>query len=392
MGQDETLLQRGGPGARISRRAVLGGLSGLAGTVALGTSPARSSTTLKARDVAASRGILFGSAFDQHIFADVEYAKLLCRECHIVTNNYSFKFDALRPGPDEVQFGGADALLNFADHCDLKMRGHNLIWNEWLPDWVKQMSNSERALLLDRHIDEAVGHFAGKLHSWDVVNEPIWVDHGHPGGLRGGPWYDALGADYIPHSFRRARAADPDVKLVLNEAYLEYNWKKPPYETGPDPASSPWNNVREHFLALVTKMVDDGVPIDAVGIESHLNPMRQSTYVREDFLAFLNAIAALGLDIYITELDVNDVTLPDDPEERDRLVAEQYHSYLSDVLTVPAVKAIITWELADSHTQEAEEARAQEKTDVRLPRSLPFDSDLEPKSAYRAIVSALSGA
>ena len=42
-----------------------------------------------------------------------------------------------------------------------------------MPDWVKHLSKSEISSLLDRHIDEVAGRYAGRVHSWDVVNEPI---------------------------------------------------------------------------------------------------------------------------------------------------------------------------------------------------------------------------
>jgi endo-1,4-beta-xylanase len=346
-----------------------------------------SAQTIKA--AAAARGILFGSAFDQHVFHDEDYAHLLCEECQILTTNYSFKFGSLRRSPTEIDFRAADGLLDWAEHCKLLVRGHNLIWNEWLPDWLGRLSSREMASLLDRHIDEVVGHYAGRIHSWDVVNEPIWVDHGDKEGLRKGPWYNAVGPDYIARSFRRARKADPHAKLVLNDAYLEYRWKVSPYAWKGAP-SARWDQVRSLFLGLVRHLLDTGAPIDAVGIESHLNPRLHDQYDRDSLLEFLRSIQSLGLDIYITELDVTDPMSPKDEISRDRIIADQYYQYLRDVLSVSAVKVIITWELADRETEEASEANAGRRPKSDLPRPLPFDFNLKRKPAYDAIVAALT--
>ena len=91
-----------------------------------------------------------------------------------------------------------------------------------MPAWIKVMSAAERRAYFDAYIDEVVARYSGKLHSWDVVNEPFWPGHKAPGGFRLGPWYDAFGGtDYIRRAFERAAKADSKTKLVLNEAQTE---------------------------------------------------------------------------------------------------------------------------------------------------------------------------
>lgn len=63
------------------------------------------------------------------------------------------------------------------------MRGHCLIWNEWVPAWVKNMSVPERKAFFDEYIEDVVGRYEGKLQSWDIVNEPFWPGHKAPGGI-----------------------------------------------------------------------------------------------------------------------------------------------------------------------------------------------------------------
>ncbi|HWV40043.1 endo-1,4-beta-xylanase, partial [Pseudorhodoplanes sp.] len=330
--------------------------------------------------------------FDQHIYRSPAYAQLLARECAILTPDYSMKFGSIRAASEVADFNVVDRLFEFAAEHKLKMRGHTLIWNDHMPDWTRRLSSAEMTRLLDRHIDEVAGRYSGRVHSWDVVNEPIWVDSRNEGGLRGGPWYAALGRDYIARSFRRARQADPHGRLVLNEAFLEYRWFDSPFAKNrsrkPD---SPWSKVRVHFLDLVRRLRDDGVPLDAIGIQSHLSAQFQPEYDRDSLLEFLDTIKGMGLDIQITELDVDDTIFPEDFAVRDRGVAKIYRDYLTDVLSTGAVRELVTWELSDRHTSTAEEIQAGKKIEARIPRSLPFDFDMNPKPAYGAIVAALKG-
>lgn len=380
---------------RMTRRALVNAIGSLAASASLSSAPALSQERTrirKARDVAARRRILFGSAFDQHIFASDDYAKLLGDECAILTPDYSMKFGSLRASLDRADFSVVDKLFAFASACGAQMRGHTLIWNDFMPDWTKRLSSREMERLLDRHIDEVVGRYAGRVHSWDVVNEPIWIESGHEGGLRGGPWYDAMGRSYISRSFKRARRADPHGKLVLNEAFLEYKWRDSPFAKNRlTTRSSPWPRFRGYFLDLVKRLLDEGTPLDAIGMESHLSPKFRDEYDRASLLEFMHAIEAMGLDIYITELDVDDSTFPDDIPVRDRDVGDYYYKYLKDVLSVGAVRMIVTWELSDKHTSVAENIRSGRVTNVRMPRTLPFDVNMKPKPAYDAIVSALTG-
>ena len=359
----------------VNRRAILSGLVG-AGLAAaqIPRGIASSVPHLKIKDVAAGAGVLFGSAFDVHVLRDKAYAQLLKGECQLLTSDYSVKFGSIRPHANVVRFGSADQLVAFAEKSNLLFRGHNLIWNEFVPDWVTHLSAKEVAALLDRHIEEVVGRYAGRVQSWDVVNEPIWPDHHNIHGLRGGPWFAALGPDYIDRSFRRARQTDPHAKLVLNEAGLEFSTSKAARR-------------RRYLLELVQRLLDKAVPLDAIGFESHIwAPLSDN---REGFLAFTESIQKLGLDIYISELDVYDLKLPDDIETRDRLVASCYKQFLSDVLKFSSVKIINTWELSDKYTWRADEIRSGRTPNERWPRPLPFDYYMHPKPAYYAIVDAL---
>jgi endo-1,4-beta-xylanase len=98
------------------------------------------------------------------------------------------------------------------------------------------------------------------------------------------------------------------------------------------------------------------------------------------------SVRKMGLQIYITELDVNEDDLPyDDVAQRDRAIAGIYKQYLSAVLPEKAVKAVLTWGVSDNHTWLNNGPTHKKKQPNRPQRSLPFDRDYVAKDAFFAI-------
>lgn len=357
-----------------SRREVLKVIASLTACLGAGAAPSRAGTEVPSlAALAAESGLVFGTSIAEDTLAAPAQAALYRRHSAILTADWAMKFNTLRPAPDRFDTSFADAILAYADAAKLPLRGHTLAWNESRPDWLMTLSTAELRKALDRHIDETAGRFAGKLHSWDVVNEPFWPGHGLPGGWRDGPWIGAFGTDYVVRAFRRARAADPACRLVLNEAHCE-QWT----ETGAA--------IRAGLLTLVDRLQDAGVDLAAVGLQGHMQP--QWKYDDTAFADFLHELAERKVDLYITELDVNDEAFPDDWLIRDAAVAERYEAFLGAVLAVPAVKMIITWQLTDRATFYRDVWKELHPGSPRQPRPLPFDAKLRPKAAYDALAAA----
>ena len=180
----------------VSRRTALGLLAALAASPSA-VSSARAGVPVvpSLGEIAARRGILFGTAFDAGVMTNPAMAAHTIHHARILTSDNFMKFGSLRPVEGPADFALADRLVAFCATHNIPLRGHNLIWNDWTPDWVGKLSPSRCAYWLDRHIDEVVSRYAGRLHSWDVVNEPFWPGHGQPGGFRNGPWFAAMGMD-----------------------------------------------------------------------------------------------------------------------------------------------------------------------------------------------------
>ena len=327
--------------------------------------------------VAAKNGFMFGAALAEVIDHDASYRDLYIAQAKIATTDVALKMGRVAPQSGPKHFEGADRLLAFCDQHSIAMRGHCLIWNEWNPDWIKNLSTSERRKFFDSYIEEVVTRYVGKLQSWDVVNEPFWPGHKAPGGFRVGPWYDAFGTDYIQRAFERAALVDRTTKFVLNEAQTERD-----DEVG--------LAVRRGLLKLVADLKSAGVKLDVVGLQGHLQPKYPHDPAR--FEEFLHALGALGVDIYITEFDVRDDTFPDDVEARDAAIAKTAQQYLETVLRQPAVKALIAWELSDKYTFYRGMPQYRNAAATRLPRPLPFDDQMKPKPLTNVIAQAFEGA
>ena len=277
----------------------------------------------------------------------------------------------------ELNVQAADRLLQFCARNSIPMRGHCLMWNEWVPAWIRAMSNAEREKFFDDYLEKVVGRYIGQLHSWDVVNEPFWPGHKAPGGYRLGPWYETFGRNYVQRAFQRAGSVDKRTKFVLNEAHAERE-------------DDVGRHIREGLLRLVDELKQAGVRLDAVGLQGHLQPRYPHDPGR--FLDFVHALAERGVDIYITEFDVRDDTFPDDIQTRDAMVADTAKRFLANMLTVPAVKMLIAWQLADNYSFYRDVVRQKNPESARWPRPLPFDETMQRKPLWFAIADAFKQA
>ncbi len=329
------------------------------------------------REAARSRGLLAGCAVNLHALqTDTAYAQLVKEQANIVVAENAMKFGPIHPAQNQFAFEAADYLFGFAQDHGMQVRGHNFVWHRQLPAWFESYATpGNAASILVNHIETVGGRYAGRVQSWDVVNEAIHVEDGKPGGLRNSPWYQLLGPGYIDLAFRTARQVDPHALLCYNDYGLES-------EAAGDA------NKRSAVLKLLRGMRERGVPLDAVGIQSHISAGDNARY-GQGLTDFMREIQAMGLQILLTEMDVNDRALGADTQTRDKTVGAAYYHFLKLALANPAVTAILTWGITDKYSWlDGEDSRPD-----KLPeRALPFDADLKPKLAYIAEVQALRNA
>ncbi|MCH9764742.1 MAG: endo-1,4-beta-xylanase [Alphaproteobacteria bacterium] len=328
--------------------------------------------------LAAKKGLAFGASFAVHELDrdhGDRYAQLYRRDVQLITSELALKIPILRPAAHILNFKPADRLFAFAKDNALGVHGHTLIWDDYLPDWIKQLGPGEVEHLLNAHVLTVLERYKGRAETWDVVNEPIAPWDKNPGNLRQGPFYASMGEAYIAKSFRLAREIEPNATLLLNEAQTE---------------SADENGAvfRKSLFELVRRVLDQGVPIDGIGLQCHLQSERPYDFPR--FADFVNQIAELGLEVQITELDVNDSAFPAAIATRDRRVATLYHNFLTEVLAIPAVSSLILWQLSDATSWMADPSLSNAlRPDKKPSRPLPYDRGFDKKPAWHAIAKAL---
>lgn len=126
-----------------------------------------------------------------------------------------------------------------------------------------------------------------------------------------------LGPEYIERAFRVAHEVDPDAKLLYNETGAE--------AVGPK---------AEFMVDMAKELVQKRVPIHGIGLQFHLHHAKLPKM--EDVKANFDRIAALGLDIYITELDVSLEGRQGSDAEKKELQANVYRDVLKVCLATPA--------------------------------------------------------
>lgn len=229
-----------------------------------------------------------GAAIPGADLKDAEKA-LLFKHFTAVTPENCMKPQPLHPAEGSFNFAPADALVDMARAKGLTVNAHTLIWHQQCPDWMFDNGGkpAERELVLKRmraHIAAVAGHFAGKVASWDVVNEAI--DDGED-YLRKSKWLTSIGDDFIAEAFIAARKADPKAKLYYNDYNNERGAK------------------RDKTLRLIRELKKKKVPIDGIGIQGHWQlddiPFKE---IEQAIIAF----HAEGMKVMITELDIDVVT------------------------------------------------------------------------------------
>ncbi len=317
---------------------------------------------------AEAHGLLVGCAVNpDRLDGEPEYASTVADQANIVVPENALKWSALRPTPQQFDFRKADDILVFALSHGQKMRGHNLCWHEALPSWFAGTVNKDNAArFLTDHIRAVAGRYAGKLHSWDVVNEAIDLKSGRPDGLRDSPWLELIGPGYLELAFRTARQADASALLTYNDYGIELDTPEQIDKRG-------------QVMMLVRRLKARGAPIDAVGVQSHLSA---GDAPGAGIQHFVRELHDMGLQVFITELDVNDRKLPESVPERDAAIAKTYRDYLTMMLVEPNVNVALTWGITDRYTWL--NGPKNGRPDGKPERPLPFDYDYMPTPVFFA--------
>ncbi|MBR3056930.1 MAG: endo-1,4-beta-xylanase [Clostridiales bacterium] len=233
-----------------------------------------------------------------------------------------------------------DALMKTAKYLQSKnvtVKGHPLCWHTACADWLMQYDNKTILEKQLARIDREVNGFKGVIDMWDVINEVVIMpifdkydnaitrlckEHGRVG--------------LIKKVFDEAHSCNPDAVLLLNDF-----------------------NTSTNYEILIDGCLNAGVPISAIGIQSH---QHQGYWGREKVEEVLARFDHFGLPIHFTEntlisgeimpahiVDLNDwqvekwPTTPEGEERQAREIEEMYRILFSH----PLVQAITTWDYRD---------------------------------------------
>ncbi len=300
---------------------------------------------------------------------------LIAREFNSVVAENDFKPGRLLIDPAnwKFDFSKADQLLDFAEANGMRMRGHTLIWGKFpgrtYPGiWGKQIAESsdkEKTLeeLMSRYIDKVMGHFKGRVATWDVVNEPMGGTSLYPS-----PFTKAMGEEYIDLAFKLARKTDPDATLFLNEQIPDFD--------GPGAKA---------FLELLGRLKERNVPIDGVGLQCH-NVKRLTDL--DGLRRYIRAIGELSLKVEITELDMRLLLFggEDDPYAAQ---GNHFEEITKICIEEPACEGLTFWGLSDKNNWMDSVPPFKWKS-PNAPNL--FDEEMNRKPAYFGVWNALKEA
>jgi endo-1,4-beta-xylanase len=375
---------------RLSRRnALIGGAATLlaAPSAAFAHTPAPSGLNA----IAQKKGMRFGSALSSGSatagsFRNSAYAEILKRDCGILVAENEMKWQYLRPSADQFEFTDFDKQVEFAKANNIAMRGHTLLWHRprWMPEWLEKFDFGSAPIakaenILTSHIKRVADRYRNDIASFDVVNETVLQDS----TLAETELSRAIGGTLplVDLAFHTARQHMPKAQLVYND-YMS------------------WEPGNEKHRAGVLKLLEGfkkrGVPVDALGLQSHIRidsyDPKTGTGPRQEreWRKFLDEVTGMGYDLLITEFDVNDQALPANIKARDIAVAAYAKAYLDLTLSYKQVKDVLAWGMCDPYSwlQSFNPLR----TDGKPKRGTPYDAAFKTKPLYDAIAQALAAA
>ena len=314
---------------------------------------------------------------------------------NILTAENNMKPDQMARTRGSYNFTTADRMVNAAIASGMKVHGHCLLWHSQIPQWQKDMAGAGRDAALAamrQYITDVAGHFRGRLHSWDVLNEvfPDGVNQNSDwrtvmrttgDSQAPNPWYVAIGADFVYEGFLAARRADPTAILYYNDYNTDQLGKMTMIRDMVRDVNERYRREHPNERRLL---------IEGVGLQEHHNTGTLIPNVKRS----IDMLRPLGVVVSISELDVlgqswSDFRSIGSGNNRDirstvtnRGILEQarfYQELMSLYLdNADIIERVSLWGVTDSQSWRS----------AGLP--VLFDFDDRAKPAYYGMISALN--
>jgi endo-1,4-beta-xylanase len=232
-----------------------------------------------------------GVALNQEISSgqDKSWNSLIAQHFNSVTPENVMKAERINPKPNLFDFDPADEFVAWGKKNKMFIVGHTLIWHNQTPTWFftddqgKPNTPEQQLDVLRRHIETVAGRYKGKIQAWDVVNEVIGDDGKYRANTA---WVKAFGDGdaMVRAAFKYANQYAPDAELYYNDFNA---WR---------PAK------RDGIVRMVKMLQANGIRIDGIGMQGHWG----LNYPKKEYIeAAIDAYAALGVKVMITELDID---------------------------------------------------------------------------------------
>jgi endo-1,4-beta-xylanase len=213
---------------------------------------------------------------------------IVIQQANAITLENSMKPEVINPTKGTFNFEAADKFVEFGKQQNMFVLGHTLVWHNQTPDWFFVNENGEpntptqQLEQMHQYIKVVASRYAGKVNAWDVVNEII----GDDGNYRNTIWVQRVGNgdEVVKAAFNYAAKYSPNTELYYND----FNVWRP--------------EKRKGIIRMVKMLQANGIRIDGIGMQAHwgLN-FPKNEYIEEA----INAFAALGLKVMISELDID---------------------------------------------------------------------------------------
>ena len=277
------------------------------------------------------------------------------------------KWETTEPDRGNFTFDGADEVVAIATANGDELHCHNLVWHSQLSPWVTEgnYDNATLIQIMKDHITAVAGRYKDVCTRWDVVNEAL----NENGTYRESVWYQTIGEAYLPLAFKFAAAVTPKSKLYYNDYNLEDG-----------------GNKTQGAKRIVELVQSYGVRIDGVGFQAHLTSEGTESSGggvapdRATLVDTLSSVAALGVDVAYTELDIR-LNVPANASAV-QAQAEVWDSTVRACMDVEACRGITVWGISDKYSW--------------IPGTFPgegeallWDEDLMKKLAYNVTLEAI---
>jgi endo-1,4-beta-xylanase len=210
-----------------------------------------------------------------------------------VTPENAGKWGSVEAVRGQMDWRALDDAYRFAREHRFFFHLHVLVWGEQQPEWLRALSTAEQRAAIEHWFDAVAARYPD-ADFVEVVNEPLH----HPPSAKtkdGGGYIEALGGsgasgwDWIVEAFRLARARFPHAKLLLND----YSISKSDEDT-------------RRYRAIVDLLHAKNL-IDGIGLQEHAFETTPGVPMSVH-RANLDQLAASGVPIYVTEMDIDGPT------------------------------------------------------------------------------------